>query len=362
MTNTLKELPENNDPKKSSSSGRCVLLTGTSGFIGSQLLKRLKSDPQWERLIAVDTQRPPFKHPRVSFYKVDLTYPRADEMLIEILTEERPDILVHSGFYQRPIEDTTYAHEVNSIGTMHILSACSEAPVRKIVVSSRTMVYGAYYDNPHYMSEDHTPRPHMDYEFQRDKCEVERQLLRFWKENPETLVTVLRHCSIMGPTVDNCWTHYLSLPVCPTILGYNPLIQFISEDDVIDAFNLAVDKDFPGVFNIVGRRVIPLSMLLKLANKQRLPLIYPVAENLFRGMWITKLGPFPPENLNFFRYHCLADGSRAKEVMGFEAKKTAWEALEEYLEVRRLGQVGRPVESEETEEELRPEAAGAGVE
>jgi UDP-glucose 4-epimerase len=97
--------------------------------------------------------------------------------------------------------------------------------------------------------------------------------------------------------------------------------------------------------------VIPLSLVLRLANKPRLPLIYPVAENFFRGLWITNLGPFPPEHLNFLRFHCLADPSRAKEVMGFEAKKTAWEALEEFLEVRRLGRVGRPTHPEDTEEE-----------
>jgi UDP-glucose 4-epimerase len=362
MANTSKKQPgkcSGNDNPKTSAEERCVLLTGTSGFVGSQLLKRLITDSQCERLIAIDTQRPPFKHHKVTFHKLDLTYPRADEMLIEIFNDEKPDTVVHTGFYQRPIEDTTYAHEVNSIGTMHILSACSEAPVRKIIASSRTMVYGAQYDNPHYMSEEHMPRPQMDYEFQRDKVEVERQLLRFWKDNPETLVTVLRHCSIMGPTVENCWTHYLSMPVCPTILGYNPLIQFITEDDVIDAFNFAVDDDFPGVFNIVGQRAIPLSMILKLANKVRVPLFSSVAENLFRGMWITKLGPFPAEHINFLRYHCLADGSKAKQVMGFEAKWTAWEALEQYLEDRRLGQVGRPTDLDESEEEAMSEPAGA---
>ena len=345
------------------SGGRRILLTGTSGFLGNSLLERLSKDSRVSRLIAVDMQRPPYKMRKMKFCKLDLTHPRADEMLSEILNEERPETVVHTGFYQRPIEDTTYAHEVNSIGTMHILSACAEAPVRKIVVGSRTMVYGAQFENPHYMSEDHSPRPQMDYEFQRDKVEVERQLLRFWKEHTETLVTVLRHCSIMGPTVDNCWTHYLGMPVCPTVLGYNPLIQFISEEDVIDAFELAVDGDFPGVFNIVGRRAIPLSMILKLANKSRMPMPSPVAENLLRMLWITNLGPFPSEHINFLRYHCLADGSRAKEIIGFEAKKTAWEALEEFLEVKRLGRVGRPTEPEESDEELAEELAGvSGVE
>jgi UDP-glucose 4-epimerase len=112
----------------------------------------------------------------------------------------------------------------------------------------------------------------------------------------------------------------------------------------------------------VGKRVIPLSLVLRLANKPRIPLIQPVAENFFRGLWITNLGPFPPEHLNFLRYHCLADPSRAKEVMGFEAKKTAWEALEEYLEVRRLGRVGRPTEPMDGEEETAQRSVSVSTE
>jgi UDP-glucose 4-epimerase len=333
-------------------SGRCVLLTGTSGFLGSNLLKRLRRDGRYERIIAVDIQKPAVKSKKAKFYKVDITHPRADEMLYEIMSGEKPETVVHTGFFQRPIEDTTYGHEVNSIGTMHILSACAESAIRKVVVGSRTLVYGAHYDNPHYMNEDYMPRPRPDYEFQIDKAEVERQLLRFWKTNPNTLVTVLRHCSIMGPSVNNCWTRYLSMSACPTILGYNPLIQFISEEDALDAFKLAIDDDYHGVFNIVGRRAIPLSMILKLANKVRLPMPFPIAESFFRALWIAKAGPFPPEQLDFLRYHCLVDGSRAKEVMGFEARKTAWKALEEFLEVKRLGRVGRKVKPEEEEEEL----------
>jgi len=333
-------------------SGRCVLMTGTSGFLGSNLLKRLKSDKRSVRVVAVDIERPAVKTNKLKFYKIDLTHPRADEMLYEVMNGEKPDTVVHTGFYQRPIEDTTYAHEVTSIGTMHILSACAEIGIRKIVVASRTLVYGARYDNPHYMNEDYTPRPREDYEFQLDKVEVERQLLRFWNANPSTLVTVLRHCSIMGPSVENCWTRYLSMPACPTILGYNPLLQFISEEDVLDAFKLAMDEDYHGVFNIVGRRVIPLSMVLKLANKVRLPMPSCAAEQFLRALWIAKTGPFPPEHLDFLRYHYLADGSRAKEVMGFEAKKTAWEALEQFLEVKRLGRVGRVVADEDTDDEV----------
>jgi len=358
MSGTKKTASRTREPKKTSD-GRCVLLTGTSGFIGSNLLKRLKTDERYGRLVAVDTQRPPYRLKRAKFYKVDLTNPRADEALIEIFKEEKPETVVHTGFYQRPIEDTTYAHEVNSIGTMHILSACAESPVRKIVVGSRTLVYGAQYDNPHYMSEDHSPRPQFDYEFQLDKVEVERQLLRFWKDNSDTLVTVLRHCSIIGPTVDNCWTHYFSMPVCPTVLGYNPLIQFISEEDAIEAFKVAVDEDFPGVFNIVGKRAIPLSMILKLANKRRAPMPSFMAANAFRVLWIANMGPFPPEHINFLMYHCLADGSRAKEIMGFEAKKTAWEALEEFLEVKRLYRIGRPTGEGGTSEELVEELVSA---
>jgi len=147
-------------------------------------------------------------------------------------------------------------------------------------------------------------------------------------------------------------------------MGYNPLIQFISEEDVLDAFKLAIDEDYHGVFNIVGQRIIPLSLILKLANKIRLPKPYPIAENLFRALWITKVGPFPPEHLDFLRYHCLADGSRAREVMGYIPKKTAWQALEEFLEAKRLGRVGRQIaaqDEEEIQEDAFPESTAEKI-
>jgi UDP-glucose 4-epimerase len=34
-------------------------------------------------------------------------------------------------------------------------------------------------------------------------------------------------------------------------------------------------------------------------------------------MWATQLSPAPPELLDFLRYLCVADGSRAAEVLGF---------------------------------------------
>jgi UDP-glucose 4-epimerase len=117
MVKGAKKASHRNESGKTSA-GRRVLLTGAAGFVGSNLLKRLKSDARYERLVAVDLERPPFKLLKTKFYKVDLTHPRADEMLLEILSEEKPDIVVHTGFYQRPIEDTTYAHEVNSIGSI----------------------------------------------------------------------------------------------------------------------------------------------------------------------------------------------------------------------------------------------------
>ena len=45
--------------------------------------------------------------------------------------------------------------------------------------------------------------------------------------------------------------------------------------------------------------------------------------------------------------------------MGFEAKKTAWEALEEFLEVKRLDRVGRPMAEEELSEEVVEELVSA---
>ena len=67
--------------------------------------------------------------------------------------------------------------------------------------------------------------------------------------------------SILGPSIHNIATHYLSSKVCFTPLGFDPLVQLVHEDDVIRAFQIVIEQDHSGIFNIVGEGVLPLLTL-----------------------------------------------------------------------------------------------------
>jgi UDP-glucose 4-epimerase len=316
--------------------GGAVAITGASGFIGLNLLRRiLESDPD-RSIIVPDVQKPPVDDRRVRYYRVDLTDPTADATLAGILKKERVETIVHAAYLTNPGHDHTFAHELEVIGTMHVLHAVSEARVRKIVVAGTTMSYGAHPSNPNFLTEEHPLRSQSTDRWLRDRVEVEHEVKKFSGKHTETIVTVLRTCWIMGPTVNNFVTRYFSRAVVPTLLGYDPLLQFVHEDDALDAFQAAVARDFPGVYNIVGRGVLPLSTLLKLGGKAHIAILHLAAYPLAQTLWMAQSTEAPAAFLDYLRYLWVADGDKARIEMGFEPKYSTKEAWMSFIGSRRL--------------------------
>lgn len=313
--------------------GRVVAITGVRGFIGSEMVKRLEEDRRYDRIIALDIKKPDLPLDKTRFYKVDLTLPTADADLASLLQKEKVDTLLHAAFLASPTHQVAWAHELEDIGTMHVLNACAEARIGKLVVSSTTLVYGPSPQNPNFLGEDSELRGNPQSPYIQDKVSAEMQVRRFRKENPETRVSVLRCAPILGPTVQNFVTRFFSRPVALTLMGYDPLLQFVHETDVIDAFKLVLDDDFPGVFNIVGDGVLPYSTVLALMGKLPLPMPTFLAKSLARALWATQLVTEPPAFLNWLRFLCVADGTKARAVMGFLARYDIKSTILDFLGV-----------------------------
>ncbi len=298
---------------------RVVAVTGAYSFIGAELIKRLERDRRYYKVLAVDIRKPTFPMSKTQFHKIDLTLPTADADLAAIFKREGVDTVVHSAFLSSPTHANAWAHELESIGTMHVLNACAETAVRKLVVWSQTVVYGAHPLNPNFLSEEHELRGHVSRSrFVKDKVEVERQVRRFRDEHGDTIVTTLRTAATLGPRIRNFATRFFQRPVAPTLMGYDPLMQLVHERDVVDAFSLAVDNDFPGEFNIVGDGVLPYSTILAMMGKVPVPMPHFLARPLSQALWATQVFDSPPHFLDFLRFLCVADGGRAKRVMGFQ--------------------------------------------
>lgn len=318
---------------------RTIALTGASSFLGTNLIGLLEEDEKVGAIVAIDVRPPATAQKKTRYYDVDLTQPAADTRLAEILVAERADTLCHLAFLASPTHATAYAHELESVGTMHVLVAAGRAQVHKLVLWSQTLLYGADPTNPNFLSERHPLRAPTSEPFFGDKIQAEAETERFAARTAGAVVTILRTAPILGPTVRNTLTRYLSRKIVWTMLGFDPLVQFVHEVDAIGAFKLAIDRAVPGTYNVVGDGVLPLSTVIKLAGRFALPIPHPLAESLAAMGWAAQLVEAPPSLLKYLRFLCVADGAKAREQMGFRPAYTTREALVDFVSAQRLRDV-----------------------
>ena len=308
-----------------------VAVTGACTYLGGELLRRLEEDPRYTRVLALDVRAPAQTGGKVEFVKLDLTQPTVDGELATLLQQARVDTFVHGAFLAHPTHAAEWAHELEDVGTMHVMNACAAVEPRRFVMVSTTLVYGAHAKNPNFLTEDAELRGHRDSRFVNDKVRAERQVQRFAKEHPNVETCVLRFAPILGPTVSNMYTRFFSRVVAPVMMGHDPLMQFVHEQDAANALAHAVESRATGPFNIVGKGVLPYTTVLALLGRVPVPMPQIVARQLTKMLWATQIVGSPPSFLDFLLYLCVADGSRARSVLGFAPRFSIKRTIGDFL-------------------------------
>src|SRR5205085_3638207 len=190
-------------------------------------------------------------------------------------------------------------HEVSVSGTLHLRPAAGGAgsPVRQVVVKSSTLVYGSSYQNPVWfreeMSRTRSPRTRVE----RSLLEAEGYLHDFAEDNPHVVVTLLRFSNVLGTDIITPTSKALQLPAVPCILGFDPLVQFIEEDDVVRCLEFVMGEQVPGIYNVAGDGRLPWSEVASICGKRMWPLP-PVFTNLAAAP-LGRIGlDLPPELLD----------------------------------------------------------------
>ncbi|MEM7448166.1 MAG: NAD-dependent epimerase/dehydratase family protein [Myxococcota bacterium] len=321
---------------------RVVALTGADSLIGRNLIALLEEDHFVERVVALDISLPEGAGlpkglgSKSRFYKVDLTRPGVGARLVEIFQTESVETVVHLAFLSNPVHALAWSHELESAGTMHVLNACGDHGIAHFILASQTMLYGPLPQNPNFLTEEHPLRGIRGSSCLTDKIQAEHETSRFSEAYPQTLVTVLRLAPIIGPTVSNLVTKWLSRRLVPTVLGFDPLIQLLHEMDAIAAFKHALDHPTEGVFNVVGEGVLPLSKVIKLAGRFMLPVPESVLHTATRLLWSLRVADAPAEFVRYLRYLCVADGQRCMEELGLVPAFSTREAVLDFVGALRM--------------------------
>ena len=329
-------------PKRKTSQKRPfrVALTGGRTFLGERLVAALEEDPDCEHILVLDVTRPRSARKKTRFARLDLTNPSADEQASKLLRSDGIDTLCHLALLWTPSHNRSWAHELEAIGTWYLMNAAAESGVTKVLLSSTTMVYGAHANNPAFLTESHPLRGHTAGRWVKDKISAERELTRLAKERPKLVTTSLRFGIMLGPTVWGYFSRFLSRAAAPRLMGYDPLMQFVHEDDAVSALVKAVRDDHPGAYNIVGDGLLYYSDVIKRGGHLSLSCPHKLAYPLSTVLWNLQLVDTPGEFLNFFRFPWVADGRKMREEMGFQPHYSGYEALQAFHQrTQRQGQV-----------------------
>jgi UDP-glucose 4-epimerase len=106
--------------------------------------------------------------------------------------------------------------------------------------------------------------------------------------------------------------------------------------DAVAALKLALDRDAPGTFNIVGEGVLPVSTIITLAGRMALPVPHFLARPLCALLWAAHLYDAPPQFLHLLKYLCVADGRQASRQLGFVPAFSTREAVMDFGGAMRL--------------------------
>ncbi|HEY3262716.1 MAG TPA: NAD-dependent epimerase/dehydratase family protein [Pseudonocardiaceae bacterium] len=318
---------------------KIVLVTGVSRFLGGHLAARLAADSGIERVLGVDTAAPSRelrrRMGRAEFVRADIRNP----LIAKVISGAGVDTVVHASLSPDPGRSggRVPMMEMNVIGTMQLLAACQQSDsVQRLVVKSTTAVYGASARDPAMFTEDMGPKSLRSGGYAKDAVEIEGYVRGFARRRPDVAVTMLRFTNFIGPRIETVMTRYFSLPVTPTVLGYDARVQLLHEEDALAVLQAAVETGRPGVFNVGGEGVLLLSQAIHRAGRVPLPVPSLVVGPISRLFRRAGLVDFSAEQLRFLNFGRVVDTTKLRTEFGFTPRWTTAQAFDAFVKGRGL--------------------------
>ena len=287
-----------------------VLITGISGGQGRLLARRLLESYEVCGVDRVAWEG----HPReIAVHSVDLRKKRFED----VIRTELPTAVVHMGFIRHFRAGESVRHDVNVRGTKQLLDHCVNHGVQALVVLSSSYVYGAFPENPYYMDEDSPLSASRSYPEIRDLVEVDTLASAFLWRYPHIRTCVLRPVNVLGYYVHSMIGQYLREARIPTVMGFDPMMQFIHEEDLSEAIALALEHGLQGVFNVTGPGEVPLHTAIRETGGTALPIPEPIIRSLFERLFRWGLLPYPSGAIDYLKYPITVSGDRFVDATNF---------------------------------------------
>lgn len=305
-----------------------LLITGVSGGQGRLLSALLKDDYE---VHGFDRATPAEPLPDVHFHLADIMSRKGENQVRAV----RPDAVIHLAQVRHFRTDSATRHRVNVEGTHRLLDLCINHGVKKMVIFSSSYVYGAFAENPLYMDETAPLNAARTNPYIRDLVEVDSLASLYLWKYPQLETVILRPVNTLGTHVHSAIGQFLLSPVVVTPLGFDPMCQFLHEEDLSAAVVATLKPGVRGIFNVSGPGAVPLSVAVRECGA--VPLALPEAPLRQTVGWLFQrhVFPFPPTSLDFLKYPCTVDDGLLRETTGYAPKRSLGEIFAAAREARR---------------------------
>jgi nucleoside-diphosphate-sugar epimerase len=329
-------------------------VTGAAGVLGAALVERLANHAAAPKIIAIDTVR---RHnPAATWRVADVRDPALASRLADVET------LVHLATDRSPTTPTDERRAVNVRGTEVLLDAAIAAGVKRVVLVTSAMVYGAYATNSVPLAEDGPILAEPPDGLVGDWVAMEKAALRCTTGDAAVELTVVRPASLVGPAPDALLPGLFEALRLLGIRDARCHWQFCHLDDLLDALVAASFGDVSGAVTvgcdgwlsraeveaIAGMRSVVLPSAVAFATASRLHRVGVLAS--------------PSSDLHYL-VHPWVVGSQRLHESGWSPRWTNEAALREHL--RLLGdRAGRGLVVLDRKDATRAAAgaaAGAGA-
>ncbi len=298
---------------------RSVIITGMGGRLGKRLLRRLHRN---RPVIGIGRRAARDLPVDVEHHHVEPVRSHARQVF------RRPDIgaIVHLGVTHDPRSNEVQRHQENLLNFQRVLAYAEQFNIPKVVLLSSANAYGPRPENPQFLTEDSPLLASGPFTEMRSLVELDMFAQSFFWRCPQMELVILRPAHVLG-TVRNAPSNYLRLAVVPTLMGFDPMVQAVHQDDVVSAIELALNPGIRGIFNIGGPPPTPLSRAIAILGRRRIAIPHMLAKGGVSGLFRAKVTDFPAPELDFIRFVCMVDDSRARRLLGYQPAHDLRETL-----------------------------------
>lgn len=286
-----------------------ILIAGISGKLGKLVTRECLA--LGHEILGVD-RRPWDDAPEgVTMFGEDIRKRPAED----VFRQQRPDAVIHMATVSHISASADERYRINLNGTRAIFEHAHTYGAKQVIFVGRHTYYGAAPDSPLYHNEDEPPLAVSTFPELADMVAADLFACNTIWRYPKLTTAVLRMCYTLGPSHHGTLANYLRGPRVPTVLGFDPLFQFMHECDAARAIAATLTHQLEGVFNVSGPSPVPLSCLIKQTGRKN----FAVPEPLFRE-FLGRFGmpKLPKGSINHVKFPVVVDDKLFRENTGFE--------------------------------------------